>query len=548
MKRLSPLHRGVLPALALALLAALPRPGAAITVTKALDEKKVDSKCTLREAVQVAFDLSKGSSPSFPECTVGNGAALVEFQPGLGTITLLPELGNIALNFPVTIQGKQTISGGGKTQIFTIGSDPTVKLVDLVLEKGFIDGGGAAILVNGGSATLEIEGSVFQDNIADFGGAIAFNGSTLKIKKNSKFLGNEATFGRGGAIWGGGYWEIQGVEFASNVAFQGGGALNCENGSFLIGDSAFFFNLAEAVENDPTCGEGGPVGCAEGGGAMMTGCLFTITRSLFDLNMVFGQVGGGGVLVTDGGEGLIDRSVFRWNNAGFGKPNSGSGGAVFVRGKVRILQSAIEQNWAKGGAGGGLFFENSDGKVANTVVRSNTAQLDEQQNPNGPPDQGAQGGGIAAVGDTKLQILNSSLVDNYGQSELFFFGNGEVNLYNTLIAATWADATCDGDLSFIKNGTDGSDGRNAQTPEVATCEKVPTELVSTVLAPGQFASPLLPAGYKLEFQYPIGKFLTPTSGKGDPPVCKLGPVWGIDILGNPRTETCTIGAYEGEAG
>ena len=122
-------------------------------------------------------------------------------------------------------------------------------------------------------------------------------------------------------------------------------------------------------------------------------------------------------------------------------------------------------------------------------------------------------------------------------------------LKNSLIGTTTADSTCDGvPPSQIVNGTNGFDGRNAQSPGiVATCEKVAPELTSTLLADGEFAA-LLPGGYKLNFQYPLGKFLTVTSGKGVKAVCTGAPVAGKDILGNPRIETCTLGAFEGEAG
>jgi hypothetical protein len=550
MKRLLPFHRQVLPALALVLtfaqLAALPRPAGAITVTVTADNKMSGmGGCTLREAVQRAFDLAGGNTSTYPECTTVTGTNVIDFNRGLGTITLDKNLGYIFLSSPLTIKGKQqAISGGTETQIFRISGDFTVTLEGLELRDGFIEGGGGAIQVDGGSATLVIKDCDLRRNLADFGGAISFNGLTLDVR-SSRFTANGSAKGRGGAIFGGHNWMIKDTIFLGNLALKGGGALDCEGGGELdIERSVFTYNNATGLENDPTCsGQGPPIGCTEGGGAIMSGCKTEILHSLFESNYAYGQLGGGGLLLTDGPKSTITQSVFRWNGAGFGAPtisNIGQGGAIFARGNVFIDSSAIQENWVKG-SGGGIFFENSDSQVVNTVLLANQAKLD-----NG---EGSNGGAIAGLGSGLLEITNSSLVDNIGSSELFFFGNGFVWLKNSLIGTTTADSTCDGvPPSQIVNGTNGFDGRNAQSPGiVATCEKVAPELTSTLLADGEFAA-LLPGGYKLNFQYPLGKFLTVTSGKGVKAVCQGAPVAGKDILGNPRTETCTIGAFEGEAG
>jgi hypothetical protein len=123
---------------------------------------------------------------------------------------------------------------------------------------------------------------------------------------------------------------------------------------------------------------------------------------------------------------------------------------------------------------------------------------------------------------------------------------------NTLIGAWTADATCGGDTAFIFDG-DGENtdckrsdkliGCNAQSEKGATCPGIPQ-----VLLP---ASPLLktfnatvPGGTPLTFSYIVPKFTTPAAGRGDTATCKNGPVGGVDILGNFRIDTCTIGAVE----
>ena len=171
---------------------------------------------------------------------------------------------------------------------------------------------------------------------------------------------------------------IKDTIFLGNLALKGGGALDCENGGELdIERSVFTYNNANGLENDPTCsGQGPPIGCTEGGGAIMSGCKTDILHSLFEANFAYGQLGGGGLLLTDGPKSTITQSVFRWNGAGFGAPtisNIGQGGAIFARGNVLIDSSAIQENWVKG-SGGGIFFENSDSQVVNTVLLANHAR------------------------------------------------------------------------------------------------------------------------------------------------------------------------------
>lgn len=531
-----------------ALLAFAPRPGAAEIMVNASGDVKMpgDGKCTLREAVQTAFDYSNGSSLFYPECATGSGQDEIQFAAGVGTIELLPANGEINISSDLTIAGPATISGANQTRIFRISTEIFVQLFDLTLTQAVWGGSGAALLVQGGAAIVEIDGCKFTQNTSSIGGAIAFHGWELTVRK-SVFSQNYSTY-HGGAIGGGGNWDIQDSFFENNTAETGGGALDCDGGGQLkILRSAFSMNQAFGL---PEISDN----YTSGGGAVMSGCETNIIHSLFEMNMALGQVGGGGLYLTSAGKGQVVETVFVGNSAGWGIKQFGSGGGIHAKGDLIVHRSAFEQNSAKGGFGGGaIFFHNSESEVVNSVLQGNYSKKDETMTPKMPEITPGDGGAIAAVGDTQLRILNSSLAYNYGTNELFFFsGTGDVTLKNTLIGAWKADATCGGDVALIFNGddqetdcnpADKKDGCNAQSKQGATCQGIPETLDDGGILLKTFNA-TIPGSTPLTFAYVNPKFMPQGAGKGDSSTCKNAPVGGVDILGNLRIDTCTIGAVE----
>ena len=106
-------------------------------------------------------------------------------------------------------------------------------------------GGGAIRLLNGARAS--IERSVFNENKAAYGGAIAIAGSRLTVS-DSSFLGNSASeFGGalGSAGRAGGTMSISASSFVKNRAEQGaGGAIHARNHRLDIANSTFSQNHA----------------------------------------------------------------------------------------------------------------------------------------------------------------------------------------------------------------------------------------------------------------------------------------------------------------
>jgi CSLREA domain-containing protein len=535
------------PVMFFVLLTLSPRPGgAAIVVTTNVDEKKPNGTCTLREAVQTALDYASGGSLFYPECTATTGKDLIEFKPGLGTIEL-PELGWINLSSSLTIQGPapddlQEISGAGKTRIFAISNGSTVKLKNLSLTKGRIQGegnsgSGAGLLVDGGSANVTIENCWFHDNEAGRGGAIAFHGWHLTIR-NSAFDANESLTD-GGAIEGGANMVIEDTAFEGNYAVQGGGAVYCS------GSDASTLEITSSTLVANTAAGKRPKGLAvPGGGAVMSSCKTEIEDSLFRSNLVYGEVltpddnsaknaGGGGLFLAYGGFGTVSRSVFQWNQAGVGPKEIASGGAIYARGNLDVDGCALENNIAAGGhGGGGILFDSSYGEVLNTSLRENSSVVDDWVWPQ-PPKDPSPGAAIAVVGPATVEITNSTLAGNFGTSEISDSGYGSLSFRNALIGDWSTKEACEATATTLIFNLGGNFNYSADDD----CDFPPDFLEAD---PKPFVFPVTVPNYDLEFTYLIPIFME-GSGTGD---CSNGP--HVDLIGTTRAANCTAGAIEVE--
>ncbi|MFC1777580.1 choice-of-anchor Q domain-containing protein [Pseudomonadota bacterium] len=158
----------------------------------------------------------------------------------------------------IIVQGNGSVFDANGLRAIEVYSAPpligNLSLNDLTIRNGqaTAGNGGGAILVSGG-ATLTVTGGIFENNQAEFGGAIHNNGSMVDISE-SVLSGNRATAGEGGAIWtsGGGTTELTGVEVDGNVASLVGGGLAVGGGSshLEILESTISNNTAVAASLD----------------------------------------------------------------------------------------------------------------------------------------------------------------------------------------------------------------------------------------------------------------------------------------------------------
>src|SRR5215213_2176852 len=134
-------------------VAAAPAGAAVIKVeSKADDNNTQDMVCTLREAVQAAFDDNPNQSNK--GCESGNGADTIVFDAAKvppGTVIELP-LGSISLSSSVTIQGPATLSKAAGSPVFVLASSYKIMIKDIDFNQSSTSGSGGAILINGGNA------------------------------------------------------------------------------------------------------------------------------------------------------------------------------------------------------------------------------------------------------------------------------------------------------------------------------------------------------------------------------------------------------------
>ena len=118
-----------------------------------------------------------------------------------------------------------------------------------------VDGGGAIYV--GGWGRVDIDGTTFEKNSSNIGGAIATThaglaGDEYVTVKNSTFTGNTATK-KGGAIANGfKTFNIENSTFTNNVSNETGGAIHniADRTINLSGNNTFAGNMADGVKND----------------------------------------------------------------------------------------------------------------------------------------------------------------------------------------------------------------------------------------------------------------------------------------------------------
>lgn len=171
-----------------------------------------DGDCALRDAIAV----------------VPTGAS-IEFAVS-GTIQLDgAELGPVAINKSLKLLGPGrdvlTISGEGKSRLFTIGSSTTLSVTirDLTLANGVAENGGA--IYNQGVLTLE-RLTIKNNTASEYGGGVynRYNYGRLEVKQTT-FLNNQAKYG-GGLENESARAEVVNTTFKGNIASERGGGMD----------------------------------------------------------------------------------------------------------------------------------------------------------------------------------------------------------------------------------------------------------------------------------------------------------------------------------
>ncbi len=291
-----------------------------IVVNDPGDNTDVDSKCTLREAVQNAEDVTDGQ-PN-PDCLAGHIAAgtdIIRFDSAMLPTTIVLHAGSeLTIGSDVRIEGpgqdQLTVAGAGASRIFSVTG--SLSASNLTLQNGVSDSNGGAILNAGG---LELRSCTLSGNVAGlFGGAIASTGPAF----------------------------LKDCTVSSNGAF-GGAGIYTEAGSWslAIEDSVLADNVATFA-----------------GGALMSSKPATVTRTRIAGNSA-GQMGGG-IFANSG--------LTLWNSQVTGNSTSGQGGGIaFVAAPYMDLHgSTFSGNQA---VSGGAVYSDAMVTATNCTLAENTA-------------------------------------------------------------------------------------------------------------------------------------------------------------------------------
>jgi len=220
-----------------------------------------------------------GSLPYVVSTASSGDIITFALSPACSTITLTSQLLITGLTITGPAPGTLAVSGGGTTNVFAIGNEPTA-VSGLTIEDGYINlvsGGGGAIQNYG---TLTVSNCTFVNNTSVYYGGAIFNNNSLTVT-DSTFSNNTAAGGasRAGAIFNGsaGTAAVSDSTFSGNSSVGGAGALYSD-GTLNVVDCTFFNNVTSSY--------GGGLENSGGGTA-------TVVNSTFSDNSAPAGEGGG---------------------------------------------------------------------------------------------------------------------------------------------------------------------------------------------------------------------------------------------------------------
>lgn len=372
------------------------------------------------------------------QITLDAGGGSLRFDCGSNPVTIVLDATDGALPMVTTSAevdggGLVTISGGGQSRIFTVGTEGSLTLKNIRIVDGYPgpqDGGAIANL-----GTLVVHNTVFEGNHAPetrSGGAIVSYGS-LQVTA-SQFISNEA--GGAGAIYirfPGAVTSIADSHFAGNRAT---GPLHGEGGAIQVGNGASLTILRNTLERNH---------------AVMGGSIFVESGSMLNIEsslVTDNQASTDGGAIYALGSSTASRSLLARNEAS-------RGGAIFSATSLTVTSSTLDSNAA---AFGGAFYIDAAEPEAEVIIRSSTLTGNHGD---------TSGSALAAAGGA-ITFRNTILGENDGSANC------------SILAPPQASITSDG-----SNLTDDSScGLNAVS------DRISGNLALAPLALGAGATPV----------------------------------------------------------
>lgn len=397
-----------------------------------------------RAADQVVTDFGDNGGPNQLRAKLADlessGGGTLTFVGGPATITVAGGLlSTITVNSVIDGGDKITLHGSSGARFFIVNSGAALTLKNIVLERGYFNGEGGAIL-NGGTLTLnhttiqncyaplggggiattsavDIADSTFANNISGNGAAIYAHTPTAVVTIiGSSFHDNsvsstDSNQARGGAIYlvDGAAATIRGSDFYNNKAFNGGAIASFSATSALsLRDSKVRLNTATSLGGGIDI-DGGAADLTNvtlsGNTGQLSGAIFnsngtvTITNSTFSENKeTAGGYGGAGISNYNSAAKLTLTGVtFSGNTAGGG----GAGIENAFGASVTLTNVTLSGNIAgnMGGQGGGIHNYKATATLTNVTFSGNSA-----------PTSSTSGGGIWNENDPNTHLFLKNVI------------------------------------------------------------------------------------------------------------------------------------------
>lgn len=546
-----------------AALLALQATAGEIVVNTTSDENTANSVCSLREAMNAQF---RGSA--FQGCTGATAAGpnVIRFSAN-GTYRVGEQLSDVVAgrSLQITGAGRQIVIGCTANRIFEAEADAVLSMDNLTLSGCTASGG--ALAVNAKNANLSLTDIVIRDftsNTSSNGGAVAVTGGSLtmrnvQMRNNRIDDGNANTSaGSGGALSISnvslpGTVEVSNSVFANNRADKSGGAVHISS-SPSLGHRIRFSNVT--FESNQAFGDQ----AQDGGGAMWIQTDddevhdLLITGTLFRSNVAERGLGGAIVvanasrLAYDSADapdaGGIFASHFQGNLARGATANDGSGGAIFTRGRLTVVQSSFLGNKSERGSGGAIAFGTNGytSTIANTTLQGNAAAKN--------------GGGIARLSNTDvLALVHVTMAGGAAGGADGGVGGGAIYNVSNSGGITAQNSILGGSATALGVGNVGDNCRGAVTNSGANLQFGSGNACGIPAMP--FGDPQLGAVRAADgpndkvWVMGLDSDFSPALNAGSQAACLNGPVLRFDASGTARRPLagtrCDLGAHESDS-
>ncbi|MCK4823673.1 T9SS type A sorting domain-containing protein [bacterium] len=276
-------------------------------------------------------------------------------------------------------ENNQSLENGGAIEYSDSGN---LIILNCIFENNFSEYRGGAIYLE--TPEVSIQNSSFENNST--GEELGFSkGGAIYIKDADQYLLN-VDFQYNESLVAGALYsdnssmDIEACTFQNNMSQAGGGAFVCHNSGVMDIENCLF-------ENNHANGSGGAIAFLEGMQAQLLNCTITDNTSESEIYLA----DGGGVLITP------------YDN------------------EVSFVNCNISWNWAED-FGGGLYTA-SPTQLIGCLFHGNMM----------PCLQESRGGAIT-LGETSMQVINTTFVDNYALiGTTIYCEDAELAMINTIL-------------------------------------------------------------------------------------------------------------------